>query len=550
MIRRTQRASHYGSVALPQGRDGAGLKLDGGDSMNMRINMGWTGACALALVLSLQGCGGEEDTTALVTQIPVSTPADLAQESADDYNENVNGLITAATLKRWKDDWLNQRPAGITGKLIILQVSAGPTSATNAAYTANAAYIKPNGTNVFTYLSPSSEWTQVRTNGVIETVQVVPDGPSMDALFKKYNIDPQNDMIVAAMGTGSNPNAMAQGRIWYALRYWGVDKKNLAILNGGNSWLSGGVQTFPAGLTAADFLASASSAPGNGRSSVKDLLVDNTILQATVGDMLRILPATNNNVTTDGVLIWDARSLSQYSAGEMVEYNEDTNSDLAGTQSCATAFCTPVNPDNYMWSFQNNSSRQGHPFGTLQVQYTHFLDPTKGFSYRPKAFLAKLVNGGVTTAQDVADGNAQVAGIGFVDASYGLVGEGNAYQPGDIIYAYCETTFRAMITGVASAVILGKPTRFYDGAMVEWNSLTYTKDALGNDILPSDSPWRTDVKSFFRLATSPSLVAQRFITDAYAPTSEAVIRADKLYKFGDVIPTAGTGGQVVNPCGG
>jgi hypothetical protein len=79
---------------------------------------------------------------------------DLAQESADDYNENVNGLITAATLKRWKDDWLNQRPAGITGKLVILQVTAGPP-AERSCITANAAYIKPNGTNVFTYLSPS-----------------------------------------------------------------------------------------------------------------------------------------------------------------------------------------------------------------------------------------------------------------------------------------------------------------------------------------------------------------------------------------------------------
>ena len=66
---------------------------------------------------------------------------------------------------------------------------------------------------------------------------MVPDGAAMDALLKKYNIDPQNDMIVAAMGTGSTGNAMAQGRIWYALRYWGVDKKNLAILNGGNQWL-------------------------------------------------------------------------------------------------------------------------------------------------------------------------------------------------------------------------------------------------------------------------------------------------------------------------
>ncbi len=277
--------------------------------MNVRINKGWTGACALALVLSLQGCNGDEDTTALVTQIPVSTPADLAQVSADDYNLNENGLITESTLKRWKDDWLNQRPAGITGKLVILQVTTGP---------AGAEYIKPNGLNVFTYLSPSSEWIQTRSNGVIETPSVVPDGATMDALLKKYNIDPQTDMIVAAMGTGSNPNAMAQGRVWYALRYWGVDKKNLAILNGGNQWLDDNLG-LPVELLPADFQATASTAPNNGQASVKNLLVDNTILQATVGDMMKILPSSDTNVQTDGVLIWDARSLGQYSAGEMVE---------------------------------------------------------------------------------------------------------------------------------------------------------------------------------------------------------------------------------------
>lgn len=498
--------------------------------MNMQINSGWASLTTLALVMSLQGCGGGgEDTTALVKQIPVNTPATIAQVSADDYNLNENGLITESTLKRWKDDWLNQRPAGITGKLVILQVTAGP---------AGAEYIKPNGLNVFTYLSPSSEWIQTRTNGVIETPSVVPDGATMDALLKKYNINPQTDMIVAAMGTGSNPNAMAQGRVWYALRYWGVDKKNLAILNGGNQWLDDNLG-LPVELLPADFQAAASTAPGTGKASVKDLLVDNTQLQATVGDMMKVLPSSDSNVQTDGVFIWDARSLSQYSAGEMVELGEDTNSDTAGTQACATAFCTPVNPNNYMWTFQNSGSRQGHPFGTLQLQYTHMLDATKGFSYRPKAELAAMLAGGTNAS-----------GIGFVDASYGLVGVGNAYQEGDTIYAYCETTFRAMITGVTSGVILGKPTRFYDGAMVEWNSLTYTTDATGNYILPADSPWRTDVVSFSRPATSNTLVAQRYITDAYAKSSNAVIDADKAYKYGEIIPAGGTSAAPANPCGG
>ena len=502
--------------------------------MNMRMNRGWAAMTVLAMALGLNGCGGDEDTSSTASQIVVNTPATIAQVSADDYEQNVNGLITAATLKRWKDDWPTERAKlGLTGKLIILQAKVGP---------AGAEYIKPDGVNVFTYCQDeivcsvqAGSWTQTRSNGVIESVSMVPDGAQMDGILKKYNIDPRNDMIVAAMGTGSNPNAMAQGRIWYALRYWGVDKKNLAILNGGNQWINGN------GMTAEDFTATPSTPPNNGAVSVKSLLVDNTQLQATLDDMLKVLPAGDTNVKNDGVFIWDARSLSQYSAGEMVEFGEDSDSDTPLNQACATAYCTPVNPNNYMWTFQNGGSRQGHPNGTLQLQYTHMLDATKGFAYRPKAELAAMLAGGTNAL-----------GVGFVDASYGLVGQGNAYQEGDIIYAYCETTFRAMITGVASAVILGKPTRFYDGAMVEWNSLSYLTDKNGDYILPFNSPWRSDLVSFSRPATSNTLVNARTITDPYAASANALVNADKVYKTGESIPTSGSGGggAPANPCGG
>lgn len=495
--------------------------------MNMRINMGWTGACALALVLSLQGCGGDEDTSSTASQITVNSPAMIAQVSADDYEDNVNGLITAATLKRWKDDWATESATlGLRGKLVILQVTTGP---------GGAEYIMPNGTNVFTYLSPSSEWVQTRANGVIETVSMVPEGAAMDALLKKYNIDPRNDMIVVAMGTGGFGQAMAQGRVWYALRYWGVDKRNLAILNGGNQWINTN------GMTAADFQATASVPPDNGAISVKRLLVDNTQLQATMEDLLKVLPSSDTNVKTDGVFIWDARSLGQYSAGEAVELGEDTDTDTGGNQACATAYCAPLNPDNYMQFFQNGGSRQGHPYGTLQLQFTRMLDATKGYAYRPKSELSAMLLGGTN-----ADG------VGFVGSDYQLVGQGNAYQEGDTIYGYCETTFRAMITGVVSAVILGKPTRFYDGAMVEWSSLSHLRDKNYDYILPDDSPWRSDVKSFFRPATSYTLVTPRTITNPYANSAGAIIAADKAYKTGEVVDggAGGGGGAPTNPCGG
>jgi len=99
---------------------------------------------------------------------------------------------------------------------------------------------------------------------------------------KKYNINPNSDMIIATMGTGSNPIAMAQGRIRYALRYYGVDRKKLAILNGGNQWIHRN------GMIGADFQAARSREPNV---SVNGLLADNIQLQATIGDMLPSSPA-------------------------------------------------------------------------------------------------------------------------------------------------------------------------------------------------------------------------------------------------------------------
>lgn len=494
--------------------------------MNTRWNSAPMATAAAAVTFALLGCGGGEDTSSTASRMTVNSPAALAQSSADSYEDNVNGIITGATLKRWMSDWANQRPAGVTGKLVILQASAGPAAAT---------YVKPNGVNVFTYLSPSSEWIQTRSNGVIETQSMVPDGATMDALFKKYDIDPTRDMIVAAMGTGSTGNAMGQGRIWYALRYWGVDKRNLALLNGGHQWLNGN------GMAAADFQATASTAPNTGTFLVKTLLVDNTALQATMQDLLAALPSSDSNVTNDGVFIWDARSIGQYGAGQIVERGEDTDPNTAGVQACAGAYCVPTDVNNYRWTFQNGGSRQGHPWGTLQLQYTHMLDATQGFAYKPKAVLASYLAG-----------NVDASGIGLVDASYATVGAGNGYQEGDTIYVYCETTFRAMITGIASAVILGKPTRFYDGAMVEWNSMSTIADRNGSVILPANSPWRTELRSFFRPAMSTADVQPRTIVDPYASNTNAIVDNDLRYRTGEAAASGsgGGGGLPPNPCGG
>ena len=495
--------------------------------MNMLKNLGWAGLAALVLATGLQGCGGGgEDKTSGGTVVPISvhSPAEITSESAADYNSNVSGLITGATLKRWKDDWLNQRPAGIAGKLVILQVTAGETG---------YAYIAPptGSLNVLTYLAASAEWVMTRSNGVISTPSLVLDGPSIDAQLKKYSIDPLNDMIVIAQGTASQSNVMSQGRAWLALRYWGVDAQHLAILNGGNKW-----QFDSGAMAAADFATAGATPPNDGLYSVKKIPVDNTSMIATVGDMLAIVPAADASMKGSGVFLWDARTITQYSAGQKREGNDGASA------GCGTAaYCDASPTYDYMGSFQNNGSRQGHPNGALDLNFANLLDATKGYSFKPKAQLASYMNGEV-----------DASGYGLVDGSYKLVGAGNAYQPGDMVYVFCETTFRAMITGMASSVILGRPTRFYDGAMIEWNSLSNLPQATGDNILPANSPWRTDVKSFFRPASSAAKVGLRQIIDPYAMNANAIIVEDKAYKTpsGSNTSRAGGGAAPANPCGG
>ncbi len=462
------------------------------------------------LSLAITGCGTENDLGSSSTLAKVT---DIPQESADNYDDNVNGLITGNTLKSWITNWTTNRPAGVTGKLVILQTSAGG---------AGFEYIKPDGTNVFTYEVGSSEWVETRSNGVVETVSMVPSGRTMDTFLAKYGIDPAKDMIVCAQGTGSTSNAMRAGRCWYMFRYWGTPSKNLAQLNGANDWLGTGTNT---NLEATDFAAAASTPPLNGTASVKDLPEINVALQATLEDMLAIVPSQDVNLLKDGVFIWDARGNGTPGTSGN-EYSPDDDTD-----------------------HRNGGATQGHPNGALMLTYTELLNTGAGYTFKTKAEI-----------QDYMDGTTN----GFAGADLNYVGAGYAYQTGDVVYTYCETTFRAMITGFATSAILGLPTRFYDGAMTEWHSMANVVASDGNAILPWDSPWRTDKTSIsmFRAHSTAASISPRNITDAYASSANAIINEDLAYK-GYTVNTGTTssssssgssssGGGVipVNPCGG
>ncbi len=475
----------------------------------IRVQRGRRGLVGLvaATTIILAGCSGTEDSIGLndaskVTLPDMATPASLTTTSAADYNDNIYGLITGSTLANWVANWPGNRPVGLdaNSKLIILQSSTGE---------AGSEYITSDPANdVFTYLAPMVN--ELRSNGVVQTKSMVPSGEMMDAFLSKYNIDPSKDMVVCAQGTAGGYAAMQAGRCWYTFRYWGMLKGQVAVLNGGNGWNETN-NLLPADVTV-------DIAPETGTASVKDLPAINFALQATLEDMVNIVPTTDTNILDDGVFIWDARGSNQYYP--------------TGDSDFQTG---PV---------------QGHPNGALDLNYSNLLDTTNGYSYKTKAELQAYV-----------DGDTDLGGNGFLDITLQPVGNGSAYQSGDTVYTYCETTYRAMVTGFASAAILGLPTRFYDGAMTEWHSLSAVEDSNGELLMPVNSPWRTDTVDrshyFLKSVAVDPPTSSGVIVDAYAGSAQNIIIEDLAYK-GIVVDTGSTstgdtstsGGLPANPCGG
>jgi len=267
-------------------------------------------------------------------------------------------------------------------------------------------------------------------------------------------------------------------------------------------------------------------APTGGTVSVKDLYADNTVLQATLGEMM----AVARGEVTDAFVL-DARSPGEW-AGNLLSTGgtnatcvdvDDIDGDLdtAETVGCKTAM---------------NGTVKG----------------AKNLNY-----ITMLVSDDAT--EDLNDS----ASVTSADASYRYLDKATlstmvsdlGYTAGKTVYTYCRTTYRAMITGTASGLILGYPTRFYDGAMIEWLQMASYANHEGGLNLPATSPWQTAALTDNLTYNSSAYVDVPVITNAYAGSSDKVVEADRTYKSGSALTSSSTGGSggasiPANPCGG
>lgn len=438
----------------------------------------------------------------LLSATKVSTAAELTTESDANYDNNNYGLITATKLKSWIDNWAANKPAGITGNLVILHSG----TASN--------FIKP-ATGVLSYNWASDVFSSsdrlafraARDNGIITDPFALPTGAITDEVLQTYGIDPTKDLLVFAArnDTGAGTNASPRGSIYqtlhravYWLRYWGVDRKNVAVLNGAIN---------QNGEFAASYLTAVTSelsTPTKGTFSVKSLKnIDNSVLVQPLENIINIVKKGSSHGIygiSGSVFLADARHNSANSAA--VIDAEFTGNPVANTIGPSTS-----------------ALFAGHIKGANFTPWPVVIDQTTG-KFKSKAEIAALWN--------------DVSGFNSVNTS------GTGYRDGQTIVHYCRTNARSMVTGLSAFLILGKPSVFYENSMIEWTALSANHTVSSLRTLPAGHQFATDTNELTYSGSntpgpvynSTASVSQytSYNINTNATTTRKNLDEDKLYK--------------------
>ncbi|MCW7482634.1 sulfurtransferase [Leptospira kanakyensis] len=463
----------------------------------------WTRSFTTFLLLSFAVSCTEkkEDNNALLAglllfaanQVKVSSATDLVNESADDYNQNNWGLITGSTLNRFVSDWTANKPSHITGNLIILQTDVANRATGDG--TSWSPYVKSDASKgVYVYelndYRTGFRFNQTRDSGLFSnSVAYQANGEFIDDWLNTFGINPTKDLIVFAVGTGNGATvaaapapATAAGGVQditrgvYWLRYWGVDIKHLAILNG--NLRSNFSQTYTAQTSG-----SKSTLPGKGNFSVKSIRVDNTIITSGLEDIYEIaknnLEAQIPGLTTKQFLI-DARPTLQFTKAA-------TGAGGGAGSYITTGFDSAGAPVAWGTTGDVNVA------GTAGKTYIPFEGNIKGAVSFPWLALFE----GFTDAGAVSTSDADAFAIGYrykSKAALKAIFANKGYTAGTTVVSQCRTNFEAQVNGFAALNILGYPSTYYDGSLVEWTSLVaaHDTDSTINQV-PADYKWRTDL---------------------------------------------------------
>ena len=381
-----------------------------------------------ASLLLLSGCVLDDDN-------------DYVTPKADNYNEFKSGLITPETLIKYIDDWTANKPANVTGRLVIIQ--AGPTSSSK--------FIKSNGTDVVTYQIPAGgacDPSYMRHDGVANIPGALLSGERMDGMINAFHLDPKEDYVVFAVGVGSTTMRDVVRSVW-SMNYWGWNHDRLAILNGSVDY------DFSDSSGLSSYLVDTPTTPPSTPSTftVKTLNTDRTGLHIYIDDMMKIAGMDDKT----GYFIADARGTDEYS-GVKKSKTADTNCGATHDQQCYSPY-------------------QGHIRDAVDFPYTDLLQLDDQ---------STDVNGDGTV-----DGN---------DASFKFKSPADletlftekGYKKGDKVVTYCRTGRKATLLTYVSDFILDYDAVMYDGSWIQWGEMANREDVNGSTILPAGNRWITD----------------------------------------------------------
>ena len=436
------------------------------------------------------------------------------------YSKNEAGLVNASTAAKWINDWKANRPANVDGRLFIMQVGLLPGA---------TPFIKHDDVNVFTFDRTAGCTTtgDTRNDGVSDIPMPIFAGgmTGMDGAFWAYDINPNEDMLLVVVASDEPKNMALASRFLWTMTYWGMKADHVSLMNGTAMYMFD-TELNPrikrAGVTSKESMFTAYGseylmAPGGmldfgdmeaGRmpaerqnfESIKTLPTQpNFSLFASMEDMRNVVDANNPND-----VIIDGRSTAEYNADIAVKRSK-TESEECG-----------VNHDQQCYS-----AIEGRIKGAVNLEYRGVINTDDQ---------VKDLNGdGEITSRDSSMTFKSKGELKQAFKALGVTTESD-------VYTYCRTGTRASLLTFASFEIMGYNTHMYDGSWIQWSKMADATDTYDQQMLPSDSPWRTDLAQYTENVTynnSIDVGPASAVLNPYAPegAGNAIVTEDEAYRF-------------------
>jgi 3-mercaptopyruvate sulfurtransferase SseA len=398
-----------------------------------------------------------------------------------DYRYNKSGLVNALQAAKWINNWEENKPANVNGRLFVMQVGRLP---------GKIKYVKHDNINVFTFdrTAGCTGTGDTRNDGISDIPMPIFGGGApngMDGAFWAYDINPLEDMLLVVVASDEPKNMALATRFLWTMNYWGMKKDHIAIMNGTAMYMfdpklnpeirwagvsskesmftENGSEVLMAPGGPLDFGNEAEHRPPATRynfRSIKELPAgDQFELFASMEDMMDVVDAADrNNVIIDG--------------RGAAEYNADVETKRSKTESEECG----VNHDKPCYS-----AIEGHIKGAVNLEYRGVINT--------EDYVKDLNGDGVVDSRDSSMTFKSKRELKRTFRKLGV-------KRGSDVYTYCRTGTRASLITYASFEIMGYKTHMYDGSWIQWSKMADATDTYGAEMLPSDSPWRVDVAQY------------------------------------------------------